>query len=75
MNARHYNHEKLKKVRESQGLTQKQVADALDVDVQTIYRAENGKAAGYDLLCDLCDLYSVSILSVIHPRRMEACCA
>jgi transcriptional regulator with XRE-family HTH domain len=75
MNARHYDHDKLKKLRESRNLTQKQVAVAVNVDRQTVYRAEAGDQAGYDLLCDLCELYGVSILAVIRPQRVTVCCA
>lgn len=75
MNARHYDHSKLKELRKSRDLTQDQVAEALNVDRQTIYRAEGGLTAGYDLLCDMCDLYGVSIISVIYPRRVKACVA
>jgi len=75
MNARHYNHEKLRKLRESLGLTQRQVAAALRVHYETVYRAEAGAQVSFDLLCDLCELYEVSPLAVIHPRRKEVCAA
>jgi len=68
MNSQHYNADKLKQLREGKGLTQNQAAEALSVDRQTIYRAEAGLSASYELLCSLADLYEVEVISLLHPR-------
>jgi transcriptional regulator with XRE-family HTH domain len=71
MDARHYNHAQLKSLRELKGLTQKQVAERLKVDRQTVYRVEAGGNVSYELLSDLCDLYGVDVRRLLHPRSNE----
>jgi DNA-binding XRE family transcriptional regulator len=67
MDSRHYNPSKLVEARELIGKTQQDMANALSVDRQTIYRAEAGKAISYELLAQLCVFYRVPITSVILP--------
>ncbi len=71
MNTKHYDPEKLKRHRELEGLTQEQVATRLNVHRQTIYRAESGIAASYELLCSMCELYNAPVLSVLRSRPLE----
>lgn len=70
MNARHYNSEKLKRVREERSLTQELVAKKLDVNRQTIYRAEKGLASSYELLCDMSAVYDIDVTSLLYPRPL-----
>lgn len=72
MNSQHYNPEKLKQLRESKALTQKQVADQLGIDRQTIYRAESGQSASYELLCSLAEMYEVEVTSLLYPRPLTS---
>ncbi len=67
MDARHYNHTKLIEARELLGKTQQDIADLLNVDRQTIYRAEAGKAVSYELLAALCGYYRLPMTSVVVP--------
>lgn len=73
MNANHYDPEKLKQLRsqKSKGvtseITQQMVADALGVQRQTIYRAENGIDVSYELLCELAAYYDVEVVSLLYP--------
>lgn len=75
MNSRHYDPEKLKKLREDKDLTQEQVAVTLNVHRQTIFRAEAGQNASYELLCALCDLYDQEVVSLLYPRPLEMAAA
>jgi transcriptional regulator with XRE-family HTH domain len=75
MNAQHYDHDRLKEMREGRRLTQLEVAEQLEIDRQTVYRAEAGKSASYELLCDLCDLYQEDVLTLLRPRQVEAAAA
>lgn len=74
MNANHYDPEKLKKLRAEKSLrdgseiTQQIVADALGVQRQTIYRAENGLDISYERICDLADYYGVEVTSLLHSK-------
>lgn len=67
MDARHYNHRKLVEARELRGKTQQHIADELNVDRQTIYRAEAGKSVSFELLSDLCVYYQLPMTTVILP--------
>jgi transcriptional regulator with XRE-family HTH domain len=75
MNAQHYDCDRLKEIREERGLTQLEVAERLGIDRQTVYRAEAGKSASYELLWDLCSLYQEDILTLLRPQRIEAVAA
>jgi transcriptional regulator with XRE-family HTH domain len=72
MNSQHYDCEHLKSLREAKGLTQKQVGEALDIDRQTVFRAESGVSASYELLCALADLYEVEVVSLLYPHPLTA---
>ncbi len=67
MDSRHYNHSKLIEARELLGKTQQDIADELNVDRQTIYRAEAGKSVSYELLAALCAYYRVPMNTVVIP--------
>lgn len=73
MNATHYNPDMLKQLRTEKSradnteITQQIVADALNVQRQTIYRAENGIDVSYELLCDLASYYGVEVISLLYP--------
>ena len=72
MNSRHYDPDKLKCLREQRGETQENVAKALHVHRQTIYRAENGLDVPYELLCDLAKHYEIEVIRLLHPTPLEA---
>jgi transcriptional regulator with XRE-family HTH domain len=67
MDSTHYNPRKLVEARELQGKTQQQIADILNVDRQTIYRAEAGKSVSFELLAQLCRHYQMPVTGVIVP--------
>lgn len=67
MDSRHYYNNKLTEARELLGKTQQEIADALNVDRQTIYRAETGKNASYELLTRLCAFYRIPMTIVVVP--------
>lgn len=73
MNSRHYDIEKLKRLREERGLSQDAVAKHLKINRQTIYRAEKGIKVPYELLCDLSELYDVEVISLLYPKPLPAC--
>ena len=75
MNAQHYDCDRLKELREFRRLTQAEVADRLGVNRQTVYRAEAGVSASYELLCDLCALYQEDVLTLLRPKPVEAMAA
>lgn len=75
MNSRHYDPDKLKELREAAGLTQEQVAAKLEVHRQTVFRAETGQSASYELLCALCELYDHDVVNLLHPRPLEMAAA
>lgn len=75
MDAQHYDSNKLKGLREERRLTQLEVAARLDLNRQTVYRAEAGLSASYELLCDLCNLYAVDVLTLLKPQLVEAVAA
>lgn len=74
MNATHYDPEKLKKLRveksarDGKDITQQIVADALEVQRQSIYRAENGLDISYEMLCSLADFYEADVISLLRSR-------
>lgn len=65
MDSRHYHFDKLGEARELLGKTQQDIADALKVDRQTIFRAEAGRSVSYDLLTRLCGYYRIPMTSII----------
>jgi transcriptional regulator with XRE-family HTH domain len=67
MDVRHYDPAKLAEARKVNNLTQQDVANALNVDRQTIYRAESGITASYEILAALCKLYKLPMTAVILP--------
>jgi transcriptional regulator with XRE-family HTH domain len=67
MDSRHYLPAKLAKARELEGKTQQEIAAALNVDRQTIYRAEAGKSVSYELLAEMCRIYGIPMTSIIIP--------
>jgi transcriptional regulator with XRE-family HTH domain len=70
MDSRHYNPNKLKQLRERIGLTQAQVAKMLNVNRQSVYRAESGRIVSYDLLCALCAFYKTEVTELLRPRPL-----
>lgn len=68
MNASHYDPKKLIEWREEFGQTQEKVARLLNVDRNTISRAELGKVASYDLLAELCRIYGKSTHELIYAE-------
>jgi transcriptional regulator with XRE-family HTH domain len=75
MNAQHYDCLRLKEIREARRLTQAEVAERLGINRQTVYRAESGASASYELLCELCALYQEDVLALLRPQRVEAMAA
>lgn len=65
MDATHYHPEKLKEAREKLGKSMQQIAEKIAVDRQTIYRAEAGKNASYELLAALCKLYKIPMSAIV----------
>lgn len=65
MNSQHYYNKKLVDARELLGKTQQDIADALSVDRQTIYRAEAGTNASYELLVRMCRFYRIPMTNVV----------
>lgn len=67
MDAKHYYCQKLVDARMLRGKTQQEIAEALNVDRQTIYRAERGQAVSYELLAELCGHYEIPMTNIIVP--------
>ena len=72
MNANHYNPKKLIQWREDSGKTQEKIAEILNVDRNTVSRAETGKVASYDLLASLCAIYEKSTHDLIYSKPVAA---
>lgn len=68
MDLRHYDPAKLIAAREEEGKSQEEIAAALNVNRQTIYRAEAGKNASFELLAAYCALYGIPVTDVINPH-------
>ncbi|MCD9188285.1 MAG: helix-turn-helix domain-containing protein [Pyrinomonadaceae bacterium] len=68
MNRNDYDPSKLVKWREESQKTQEAVAELLNVDRNTISRAENGKVASFNLLSNLCTIYGKSIHELVHEK-------
>lgn len=54
----------LKRIRENQGLTQKQLADSAGVAVQTVSRAENGDKVSRVSVARICKALGIRIEEV-----------
>ena len=67
MDSTFYDHNKLEEARTLLGKSQQEIADAIGVDRQTIYRAEAGKNASYRLLAKLCAYYRIPMTNIVHP--------
>ena len=67
MDQTHYDHRKLEEARSLLGKSQQEIAEEIGVDRQTIYRAEAGKNASYDLLAKLCRYYRIPMTNLVHP--------
>lgn len=67
MDSRHYNPTKLVAARELRNKTQQQIAQALNVDRQTVWRIESGKNISYELLAQACNLYGLAVTEVLIP--------
>lgn len=65
MNASHYNSAKLALAREQKQLTQKNIAEKLGVTEMTVYRAEKGINASYELLVKFCELVDLDIREIL----------
>lgn len=72
MNSSHYDNTKLAAWREETGLSQKTVAERLDVARNTISRAEIGEVASYDLLCQLAYFYNKPIKDLLYAQKLAA---
>jgi transcriptional regulator with XRE-family HTH domain len=64
MNATHYDHRRLKQLREKK-FTQKELAEELGVVELTIARAENGKSTSYELLLDMCQKIGIDVREIL----------
>ena len=53
--------ERIKKLRNERGITQKQAADDLEISPQTLSYYENGREASYDILIKMSKYYGVSV--------------
>lgn len=68
MDKQHYDNEQLAVIRKSVG-TQEEVAEMLGYSVVQLSRAENGKSASYELLCEICDLAKVNVKDIIKSNK------
>jgi transcriptional regulator with XRE-family HTH domain len=71
MNRSHYDHERLRDLRLRRHLTQEQVARALDVQRQTIYRAEKGYRISFNVLLQLAKFYGVNHLTLMRRAPLK----
>ncbi len=67
MDSKHYFPHKLTEARKLQGKTVRDVADQLQVERQTIYRAEAGQSVSYELLAALCSIYGIPMNTIVAP--------
>lgn len=73
MNAEHYNPELLATARKKK-LTQKELAEKLDVTEMTIYRAEKGQGASYELLSDICREIGIDVKDILISTPNKIFC-
>lgn len=66
MDAKHYNPKIFTQKRADLNKSQQQIADALKVDRQTIYRVEAGKNASYEIIAAMCAYYSIPTTDVVY---------
>lgn len=64
MNAEHYNPTILAEARKKK-FTRKELAETLDVAEMTIYRAEKGLGASFELLSDMCREIGVDVKNIL----------
>lgn len=74
MDSKHYNAKQLVKLRQDLRLSQQQVANAVSVDRQTIYRVEAGRSTSYELLAQLCAYYKIPMHEILYsfPETVAA---
>jgi transcriptional regulator with XRE-family HTH domain len=72
MNASHYDHEALERLRESKNRSREEIAQEIGVKRMTLYRAEKGIVASYELLCALARCYGVPVTSFLYPLPKQA---
>ena len=72
MTKEHYYNDRLKTARAERSLSMQNVADTLNVDRQTVYRAENGIVASYEFLAELCRLYDIPMNEIVVPSPQVA---
>lgn len=72
MDATHYDPQKLVKARELLDKTQQEIATELNVDRQTIYRAEAGASVSYELLSKMCAFYRIPMTNIVYPFQTES---
>lgn len=62
----------LKKLRLAKGLTQEQLAECLDLQLQTISYIENGRAfVSSDVIAKICNFFDVSLEFMFKPKFIE----
>lgn len=62
----------LKKLRISRNLTQEQLAEFLDLQVQTISFIENGRSfVSSELFAKICNFFDVSLEKLVKPQFLE----
>lgn len=74
MDSRHYNHDRLRRLREKTGLSQEFVAsNVLEGGRRLIVRAEAGECLTYENLVELASFYKVPIKSLLYarPKKFE----
>jgi transcriptional regulator with XRE-family HTH domain len=67
MNRRHYDPERLRKLREAEGLSIRGLAKQLRVNHMSVQRAENGNVS-IDTLCLLANYFNVPVTRFIYER-------
>jgi transcriptional regulator with XRE-family HTH domain len=68
MDARHYDPQKITKLRESVGMSQDALAQEVGVCRVTINRAEQGRSASYNLLVKIANALNVSVTEFLYPH-------
>lgn len=68
MDARHYNHTKLVKLREKRELSQETVATNFGWERKKVLRAETGESATYETLLDLAAFYEIPIKQLLYAE-------
>lgn len=68
MNSDRYYNEKFTNLRKKLG-TQEEVASKLRITAVQLSRAENGKSASYELLCDISNLAGTDVRDLLKPNE------